>query len=150
MTASRRPGEAERLLGALPERDRPIWATALYAGLRAGELQALAVEHVDFERGLIHVERSWDRRHRTFVTPKSRSGVRRVPLIAPLGQVTAMQAVKGRCSRQPSRYEEETVMSIRPGFTSHSSCRSRTLSWLITPTLVPAWRGQRAAATYAA
>ena len=80
------PGEAERLLAALPERDRPIWATALYAGLRAGELQALAVEHVDFDRGLIHVERSWDRRHRTFVTPKF-AGVRRVPLIAPLREI---------------------------------------------------------------
>src|SRR2546429_286757 len=33
--------EAERLIGALPRQDRALWATALYAGLRRGELQAL-------------------------------------------------------------------------------------------------------------
>jgi integrase len=38
-----RPAEAEALLGALPERDRAVWATALYAGLRRGELQARGV-----------------------------------------------------------------------------------------------------------
>jgi integrase len=27
------PAEAEQLLDALPEQDRPLWATALYAGL---------------------------------------------------------------------------------------------------------------------
>lgn len=35
-----RPAEAERLLRALPEGDRAVWATALYAGLRRGELSA--------------------------------------------------------------------------------------------------------------
>src|SRR5262249_12718403 len=32
------PAEAARLLTALPEDDRAVWATALYAGLRRGEL----------------------------------------------------------------------------------------------------------------
>jgi integrase len=41
------PGEAEQLLAALPARDRPIWATALYAGLRRGELMALRWDDVD-------------------------------------------------------------------------------------------------------
>jgi len=35
------PAEAERLLEALPDADRPLWATAMYAGLRRGELLAL-------------------------------------------------------------------------------------------------------------
>ena len=35
------PDEASRLLAALPASDRALWATALYAGLRAGELSAL-------------------------------------------------------------------------------------------------------------
>jgi integrase len=35
------PAEPERLITALPQRDRAIWATAMYAGLRSGELQAL-------------------------------------------------------------------------------------------------------------
>ena len=35
------PEEAAALLAALPEEERPLWATALYAGLRRGELMAL-------------------------------------------------------------------------------------------------------------
>ena len=35
------PAEAAQLIAALPQRDRAIWATAMYAGLRSGELQAL-------------------------------------------------------------------------------------------------------------
>jgi integrase len=41
------PEEAEVLIGAVPERDRVIWATAMYAGLRLGELRALRVQDVD-------------------------------------------------------------------------------------------------------
>ncbi len=37
------PVEAEALIAAAPERDRAIWATAMYAGLRLGELRALRV-----------------------------------------------------------------------------------------------------------
>jgi integrase len=73
------PTEANKLLDALPLPERPIWATALYAGLRLGELQALHWHNIDLDRNLISIERSWDR-HTGFVAPKSRSGVRRVPL----------------------------------------------------------------------
>src|SRR5215207_4480095 len=38
------PDEAEVLIAAAPERDRATWATALYAGLRLGELRALRVD----------------------------------------------------------------------------------------------------------
>lgn len=41
------PAEAEKLLAALEETDRVIYATALYAGLRLGELRALRWEDVD-------------------------------------------------------------------------------------------------------
>jgi integrase len=37
------PAEAAQLLDALAESDRPIWATALYAGLRRGEILAPAL-----------------------------------------------------------------------------------------------------------
>ena len=40
--------------------DRAIWATAMYGGLRRGELQALRVEDVDSPPGVIRVERGWD------------------------------------------------------------------------------------------
>ena len=35
------------LIATVPERDRPLWATAMYAGLRRGELRALRWEDVD-------------------------------------------------------------------------------------------------------
>jgi integrase len=77
------PDEASRLLAALPAGDRAVWATALYAGLRAGELRALAWEQVDLGGGTIRVVRSYDPKA-GFVEPKSRAGVRRVPIASVL------------------------------------------------------------------
>jgi integrase len=81
------PEEAEQLLAVLPERDRAIWATALYAGLRRGELLALAWENVDLAVGVIHVERSYDDKERVQVEPKSRAGRRTVPIVGALRDV---------------------------------------------------------------
>ena len=78
-----RPEEARDLIAAVPEGDRAIWASALYAGLRRGELQALSWADVDFDGGLLRVERSWDQRE-GLIEPKSRAGRRRVPLVKPL------------------------------------------------------------------
>lgn len=77
------PSEAENLLAAVPEDERSVWATAFYAGLRAGELQALRWEDVDLATGVIHVRHSWDRRE-GLVAPKSKKGERRVPIPAVL------------------------------------------------------------------
>lgn len=71
------PDEATRLLTALEPRDRALWATAFYAGLRRGELQALRWEDVDLAGGKIHVRRSWDVKAGP-IEPKSRAGVRTV------------------------------------------------------------------------
>ena len=73
--------EAQTLLAALPQADRPLWATAFYAGLRRGELQALRWRDVDLGASLIHVERSWDQEEGA-IEPKSRSSRRTVPLLA--------------------------------------------------------------------
>ncbi len=64
------PAECKALLDALPERDRPLWATAMYAGLRRGELMALRIEDVDLDRGVINVRRGWDTLEGE-ITPKS-------------------------------------------------------------------------------
>ncbi len=77
------PGEATLLLTALPRRWRALWATAIYAGLRLGELQALRIEHVDLANGIISVEASWDVKAGR-VDPKSLAGVRRVPIAGAL------------------------------------------------------------------
>lgn len=73
------PDEAEKLIGALSRTDRPIWATAMYAGLRRGELMALLWEHVDLAGGVIKVERSWDMVEGP-IGLKSRAGRRSVPI----------------------------------------------------------------------
>jgi integrase len=75
--------EAARLIAALPDSDRAIWATAFYAGLRRGELRALRVADIDLGRSEIHVERSWDQCEGP-IAPKSRAGVRTVPILAVL------------------------------------------------------------------
>src|ERR671918_2657672 len=81
------PQEAERLLAALLERDRPIWGTALSAGLRRGELMALRWADVDVAAGVIRVERSYDDKGRVEIEPKSRAGQRTVPIVGALRDV---------------------------------------------------------------
>jgi integrase len=76
------PDECSRLLEALPAPDRPIWATAMYAGLRRGELQALRVEDIELGAGVIHVRRGWDPKAGE-ITPKS-GKERTVPIAAVL------------------------------------------------------------------
>jgi integrase len=78
------PDEAARLLEALPDRDRALWATALYAGLRRGELQALRWNDVDLAGGVIRVERSYDEKAREFIEPKTAAARRTVPIAAVL------------------------------------------------------------------
>jgi integrase len=73
------PDVAARLLAALPEEDRPLWAAALYAGLRNGELRALRWGALDFATGTIAVRESWDQREGS-ITPKSRASRRVTPM----------------------------------------------------------------------
>jgi integrase len=73
------PERAAKLLDALPEGDRAMWATALYGGLRRGELQALRWDDVDLAKGVIRVERAWDVREGQ-IESKSRAGRRTVPI----------------------------------------------------------------------
>lgn len=77
------PQEVSLLLAALDGRDRPLWATALYAGLRRGELMALRWSDIDLATGVISVERSHDPEAGTTGETKSAAGHRRVP-IAPV------------------------------------------------------------------
>lgn len=59
----------------------------LYAGLRRGEALALDIDRdVDFERGVIHVRHSlrFERGGSVLVSPKTKAGIRDVPLFPPL------------------------------------------------------------------
>ena len=73
------PERAGVLLTALPESERPLWTTALYAGLRIGELCALRWHRVDFEAGVIRVEHGWDDVEGE-IEVKTGAGRRNVPL----------------------------------------------------------------------
>jgi integrase len=87
--------EAAQLLDALSDDDRATWATAAYAGLRAGELRALQHDDVDLDRGLIHVRRSWDPKE-GLIEPKSRAGTRTVPIVAALRAHLAAHQLRQR------------------------------------------------------
>jgi len=81
------PEEAAKLLEAIPKAgDRVIWATAMYAGLRRGELRALRREDVDLAGGVIHVRKGWDA-YEGEIELKSEAGRRRVPIIALLRDI---------------------------------------------------------------
>jgi integrase len=79
------PEKAAALLEQL-DTDRALWATALYAGLRHGELRALRWESVNLAEGVISVEATWDHVEGP-VAPKSSAGRRRVPTPAVLRDV---------------------------------------------------------------
>ena len=68
-----RPGDFHAL-------DRAMYLTAAMTGLRIGELQALDRRRVDFVHARIRVRRTWDRKAKTFTTPKSRRSERSVPM----------------------------------------------------------------------
>jgi integrase len=89
--------EAAKLLAALPEADRALWATAFYAGLRRGELLALRWEDVDLAAGVIRVERAWDVKVGV-VEPKSRAGRRSVPIAAALRDYLLEHKLRSRRS----------------------------------------------------
>jgi integrase len=73
------PEVAAGLLKALPLKDRAIWATALYAGLRYGELRALRWGAVDLAGGTIRVRESWDAKEGP-IAPKTRTSHRTTPI----------------------------------------------------------------------
>ena len=82
------PDEARRLIEALQPGDRALWATAIYAGLRHGELRALQVRDVDLERRRIEVQRSWDQ-YEGEIEPKSEKGTRPTIIAQPLHRLLA-------------------------------------------------------------
>jgi integrase len=73
------PTDAEAMIAALDPGERALWATAMYAGLRRGELIGLRRDDIDLATGVLHVRRGWDMVEGA-VAPKSRQGRRKVPV----------------------------------------------------------------------
>jgi integrase len=68
------------LLYALPDAERPLWATALCLGVRRAELRELRWSDIDFTAKVIHVTRSVDAKGEV-LDPKTEAGVRDVPML---------------------------------------------------------------------
>jgi integrase len=92
------PEEAAELLEAVPVEDRAVWATAMFAGLRRGELKALRDDAVDLAAGVIHVVAGWDDKEGEIETKGRRR--RRVPIPAVLRDQLVEQRMRtGRSGR---------------------------------------------------
>jgi integrase len=81
-----RPDEIDALLKAAIPSYRPILATAVFTGLRQGELLGLVWADVDFDAGVLHVRRQLDRGGDLVEpkTPQARRDVVLMPSLATL------------------------------------------------------------------
>jgi integrase len=126
------PDDAATRLAALTLPDRAIWATALYAGLRKGELQALSIEDVELfpegRWGLIHVRQTWDKVEGA-QEPKSAAGTRTVPIPEQLYEILssidrAEGLILGKDAETPFNYmtlRERTERVWRKAGLEHSN-----------------------------
>jgi len=90
------PVEGAALIESLPAGDRALWATAMYAGLRRGELRGLRWTDIDLEGGVIRVEHGWDDSDGE-IQVKTRSGRRSVPILSRLRrELVAHKLLTGR------------------------------------------------------
>lgn len=112
------PIEAARLLECerVPVRWRRLYALALYIGLRAGEVEGLEVEDLDFEARTITIARSVEERSRVTKTPKngrSRRIAMPEPVIELLKTLSAEAVAKGRSRlvTMPPRSGHDSIAS---------------------------------------
>jgi integrase len=107
------PIEAAALIAAVPGEHRPIWAAAMYAGLRRGELQALRLEDVDLAGGVVRAERGWDFKEGA-IELKSNAGRRRVPIAAVLRDHLADRVARVQRSGGDLLFGEDGERPFRP------------------------------------
>ena len=79
-----KPGEIRALLDALDDEWRPFFHTAIFTGMRLGELMALQWSDIDWNSSTIHVRRSvWGGK---FQEPKTRSSYRAIGMAPSLAK----------------------------------------------------------------
>jgi integrase len=111
------PEVAHELLAALPTSEKAFWATALFCGLRRGELRGLQWLHVDFENGVIRVERSWDP-VKGPVDVKTGAGHRAVPMAF----VVRRELI---AHKQRTKRENEDLVFVRTPTEAFFACTIR-------------------------
>jgi integrase len=93
------PAEIRRFLLNAPEEWRPIWLVGIFAGLRPGEIQAMAWRDQnwpDFTTNKIHVTTSYEARTKVLGAPKTDRSVRDVDMVPTVRHV--LEALPGRGS----------------------------------------------------
>lgn len=120
------PDEAAVLLVALPRiDDRALWATALYGGLRRGELRALKWRDVDLGAGVIRVRASMDDAGRVTL-PKTKAGEREAPIFGPLHPI--LTAYRDDARRDPDALVFPGSHAAQP-FTPSALGRRSARAW---------------------
>lgn len=61
-----------------------LLVTSYYTGMRYGEIAALQIQDINFELGIITVNKEWSDRLKKIVTPKTKSSRRVIPILKPL------------------------------------------------------------------
>jgi integrase len=124
--------DAEKLLAGVPDSRRAMWATALYGGLRLGELRALEWGDIDLAGGVIRVERSMDALG-AVILPKSKAGRRSVPIAKVLRGILLEQRLRNGSSRYVfgrGDAPHPRVVPANGGFGLHA-CRHAYASFMI-------------------
>lgn len=100
--------EDEQIIRALSEDEWLFPYIALLTGLRKGEILALQWQDIDFDNNLISVTKSVAHNNdRPFIkTPKTKQGIRKVPLL---------EALKQRLLTVPDKRPEHYIISITGG-----------------------------------
>lgn len=101
--------EIGRLLEAASSLYRPVLATAIFTGLRQGELLGLTWADVDFDAGFLRVRKQLGR-DGARISPKTASGVRDVTLMPALVRLLREQKM-----RTPFSLESDFVFSSARG-----------------------------------
>jgi integrase len=129
-------GEAAELVAALPVKYQALWATAFFAGLRRGELQALRVCDVDLERGLIRVQGGWDQ-HEGAQRPKTATGVRVVPLPAVLESLIAADRLRTGRQGEALIFGRSETQAFAPATVNKAAKRAWNKAGLVGTSMHP-------------
>ena len=106
--------EIGRLFAVAPERRRLIYATTLCSGLRAGELRAVQVKHLDAAQGGLVLEAGWTKNRRPAFQPLPRALVESLTAAAvgkkpddPLLAVSSHPHRTFECDRKRAEIEKQ-------------------------------------------
>ncbi|MCK4413970.1 MAG: site-specific integrase [Candidatus Eisenbacteria sp.] len=82
--------EIHRLLSACPTHRRLLYETAFLSGLRAGELRALEIQHLDAGAGGVWLDAAWTKNRQPGFQPLSAELVRRLQAFAAEGEAAKL------------------------------------------------------------